>query len=124
MASAARGECTALWCTQRCRIRCMARRLSVTLEHEEERVVETFGSPSTPEHAALLEWAAKSGIDRIGSDASLVRALIRAGAEALRKRVLDIGYAALAIELGEVQHDEVREARRRYIDRSQRAGSE
>lgn len=101
----------------------MAKRLSITLEREEERVVQIFASPSTLEHAALLEWAGRRGIDtdRIGSDASLVRALIRAGAEALQERVLDVGYAALAIELTEHQHDEVREARRRYVDRSERS---
>jgi hypothetical protein len=103
----------------------MPRRLSVTLESEDEKVVAAFSAPSTLEHAILLDWARERGIDaeRIGSDASLLRMLIRAGADALYERALDKGYAGLAMSLSKVDEDERREARRRYTERTERAHS-
>jgi hypothetical protein len=104
---------------------CMPRRLSVTLGSEDERVVAAFSAPSSLEHALLLAWAREHGIDaeRIGSDASLIRILIHAGAEALSERILDLGYAELAATLSTIDHGEVREARRRYVERTERTHS-
>lgn len=95
----------------------MPRRISVTLERQDEEVVDAFASESSPEHAALAEWAELNGLDpvRLGSDASVVRALLRAGAEGLRERILDSGYAALADSLTREEREESREARSRYM---------
>ena len=103
----------------------MARRISVTLELEDEEVVGAFASASTPERAALIQWAELHGLDpaRFRSDASLVRALLRAGAEGLRERILDDGYAALAESLTQEEREESREARARYVERTERKSS-
>jgi len=98
----------------------MAKRLSVSLDSDDERMVRAFRSSASPERAALQEWAANHGLDAtlIGSEAAVIRALLRAGAEYLQQGSLDAGYVTLAAELTDEQHAEAREARRRHIGRS------
>jgi hypothetical protein len=100
----------------------MAKRLSISLEPDDERVLRAFAAPGTPERAALLEWVDRHDLDtpRAGSEAALVRVLLKAGAEAVQHHLLDIGYTSLAVELADVDHAEVLEARRRYADRTDR----
>jgi hypothetical protein len=99
----------------------MASRLSVTLEDQDEIIVRDFSRAGSPERLALEEWAADHGFggDGVRSDAALLRALLRAGAEALRARTLDTGYAALALSYSPGEAAETRAARRAYVDRTE-----
>ena len=85
---------TTMWCN----IWCMTKRMSLTLELADEAAVAAFSEKGTPEHQALLEWATEHGLNPavVRSDAALMRVLLRAGAETLRERALDEGYAELA----------------------------
>ncbi len=100
----------------------MARRLSVTLEPEDEALVARFASPGTPENDALRAWANSQGLraEQVSSDAALLRLLLRVGAESLQENILEVGYAALAELVTNEQHAETRAARRRYADRTDR----
>lgn len=62
------------------------------------------------------------GLDpsRVTSEASLLRVLLRVGSEGLRERVLDDGYAELANSIGDDDREESREARTRYVQRTER----
>lgn len=46
----------------------MAKRLSVSLDSDDERMVRAFRSSTSPERAALLEWAASRGFEQPASD--------------------------------------------------------
>lgn len=104
----------------------MTRRLSVTLEPEDQRLVTAFEDPATAEHAALAAWATDRGLDpeRFATEASIIRALLRAGAESLREQALGEGYAALAAELTAEEREETRSARDRYVRRTERRARE
>ncbi|HEX3588800.1 MAG TPA: hypothetical protein VHV74_04140 [Pseudonocardiaceae bacterium] len=74
-----------------------ARRVSVTLDGSDQRAIEAFADPSRPEHATLEAWASRHDLNlRDESDAAVLRALIRAGAEALQEKALEDGYDLLA----------------------------
>jgi len=76
----------------------------VTLEAPDQEAIEVFVDPSRPEHATLKAWASQHGLSmRDDSDAAVLRALVRAGAEALRDRALEEGYARLAATRGDDQ---------------------
>jgi hypothetical protein len=98
----------------------MTTRLSVTLEDQDETIVREFTDQGSPARAALLEWVEDHGMAStdVKSDAALLRILLRVGAEALRSRVLDVGYSALAVSYTAEDHDESRRARARYADRT------
>lgn len=100
----------------------MNKRMSVTLDAEDEQALAAFVDPGTIERAALAAWAVDRGIDpgRLGSDAAVIRALLRAGVHSLSERALDLGYAAIAIEANEEDGRETHEARRRYLARTER----
>jgi hypothetical protein len=104
----------------------MTKRMSVTLEGEDEQAVSLFAEPGTPEHTALTEWVISRGLNpaRLGSEASVVRALLRAGADRLREHALDEGYAALAAGTTKAERAETRVARRRYVTRTERHAAE
>lgn len=98
----------------------MSKRLSLTLEREDEIAVEPFTHAGTPERealAAVLATGPGSGktvtallaVEGL-SDAAILRALIRVGADTIRDRLLADGYAALAEEWAE--HDDERRALR------------
>jgi hypothetical protein len=73
------------------------RRISVTLDAPEQKAIEVFADPARPEHATLEAWANQHGLSvRDDSDAAVLRTLVRAGAEALREKALEQGYARLA----------------------------
>lgn len=74
-----------------------ARRVSVTLDGPDQRAIEAFADPARPEHATLEAWASQHDLNlRDDSDAAVLRALIRAGAEALQEKALEDGYDLLA----------------------------
>lgn len=100
---------------------CMAKRLSVTLDADDVRTVEAFADPSTREHESLVAWAASRGIDPDGltSEAALLRLLLRAGAESLRSKALDVAYADLAMTLADEASADSRAARARYVKRTE-----
>jgi hypothetical protein len=95
------------------------------LEDEEEAAVASFAAEGTPENDALVAWAAARGI-RVSSrsEAALLRLLVRAGAESLQERILDLGYSELAVTLQGEEHADSHEARRRYVSRREAAAAE
>ncbi|MCW2526437.1 MAG: hypothetical protein JWM76_1297 [Pseudonocardiales bacterium] len=101
----------------------MSKRLSVSLTREDEAIVEVFASPDSIEHDALTGWLRERGEDpgSAETEAGLLRLLVRAGAEALRARVLDASYPQLAVVLGSGDAGEGRAARDRYVDRTERS---
>ncbi|KZF09148.1 hypothetical protein A2J03_03115 [Rhodococcus sp. EPR-157] len=73
------------------------KRLPVTLDSEDQAEVAVFSDPNRLESAILREWAQQNHITvRDNSESGIVRALLRAGAESLREKALETGYAALA----------------------------
>ena len=100
----------------------MAKRLSLSLEVSDEAAVAAFSAEGSPEHRALLVWATDHGLEAavVRSDASRMRVLLRAGAEALRERALDEGYAQLATAQARdgVDAGERRQLRERYARRT------
>lgn len=104
----------------------MASRLSVTLTSVEDAVVQAFADPDTADRAALRAWAEDHGVD-LGdraSEAAIVRALLQAGAQALRLQALDDGYAQLASDMNTEEAAERHVARDRYVDRTDRHAPE
>jgi hypothetical protein len=100
----------------------MAKRLSLSLDVADEAAVAAFSDEGTLEHRALIEWAADHGLEpaMVRSDAALMRALLRAGAETLRERALDEGYAEMARDLAgdAAAMGERRQLRERYASRT------
>jgi hypothetical protein len=105
---------------------CMTKRLSLSLENEDEAMLAHFAVEDSPERRVLISWAALRGMspDEIRSEAALLRVLLRVGAERLQEQVLDAGYAQLASELDTTAEAEIDEARRRYVHRSGAMSSE
>jgi hypothetical protein len=104
---------------------CMtSRRISVTLDGPDQQALEIFTDPSRPEHATLEAWASQHGLNvRDASEAAILRTLVRAGAAALREKALEEGYAKLAAQSLEDQHERralrdraVRKARARFAE--------
>lgn len=75
------------------------KRITVTLEGAEQDALSAFADPERTEHAALAAWAQERGLPLKGSEAAIVRALVRAGVEALQEKALELGYTRLAAEL-------------------------
>jgi hypothetical protein len=103
-------------------MRCMAKRLSVTLEPPDVRALDSLSDPASPERRALADWARGRGMElpESAAEAALLRMLVRVGADHLRTSVLDLGYARLAVELVAGTADDSRRARDRYVDRTER----
>ena len=99
----------------------MPKRLSVTLDADDVRTVETFADSSTREHAALVDWARARGVDAADatSEAAMLRLLLRAGAESLRGNALDVAYVNLAVILDDEDAGDSRAARDRYVQRTE-----
>lgn len=101
----------------------MAKRTTVTFDEHDQGAIASVSNPERAEWAALVEAAAEKGITLKpgASEASIIRALVHAGADALRERALERGYAKLA-QLWPDVHDaaETRERRRRYAHRVDR----
>ena len=100
----------------------MSKRLSLSLEPADEAALAAFSDRDTLEHRALLEWAKAHDLDLapVRSDASLMRVLLRAGAETLRERALDVGYAQMARDQTRdmTEVSEGRRLRQRYVLRT------
>lgn len=86
----------------------MTKRLSLTLERDDEIAVEPFTHEGTPERATLTLLVDATVLP---SDAAVLRALIRLGAESVRERLLDEGYAALAAAMTDEDRAEQRAIR-------------
>jgi hypothetical protein len=104
----------------------MTKRLSLTLENEDEATLARFAVEDSPERRILISWTALRGMspEEIRSEAALLRVLLRVGAERLQEEALDAGYAQLASELDATEQAEIDEARRRYVHRSEATSSE
>ncbi len=101
----------------------MTRRTTVTFDDHDQGVIASVSNPDRAEWAVLVEAAAEKGISLKpgASEAAIIRALVHAGADALRERALERGYAQLADLWPEVHDDaESRERRRRYAHRIDR----
>jgi hypothetical protein len=101
----------------------MSKRTTVTLTDRDEQTVRTFADAGRPEGALLIEAARDLGI-QLGpgaSEATVIRALIAAGASALREQALERGYEELADIYDELHDaDEAAARRRRYAERVDR----
>lgn len=98
----------------------MAKRLSVILGDVDEQLVEAFMEAGTAQHAVLQSWVRRHGGRGVNSEAAAIRALMQAGAAALRDEVLDAGYAELADLYTEDEAGaERRAARNRYVERTE-----
>ena len=100
----------------------MSKRMSLILPDPDEALVEPFTRPGTDEHTALKQWAANHGMTSIGTEAAALRALLRAGIDAVSETALDIAYAQLAVTYNDDHaDDERRTALRRYAERAEHA---
>jgi len=100
----------------------MGKRVSLILKDADEAEIAPYLREGSASFEALRVFARKRGDGDIRSEAAALRALLQAGAEALREAVLDVGYAELAAELNtpefKAAEPEFREARRRYARRT------
>jgi hypothetical protein len=101
----------------------MAKRTTLTLDDIDEALLMEFERPESVERAALIEVAAAHGWNvseyRL-SEGALIRTLLRIGAETLRERALEIGYAQLEASLTEEERAETRARRERRAKRPDR----
>lgn len=105
----------------------MTKRTTVTLDERDERTLSTFTDPDRAEWKALVRIAAELGITlRPGSsEATVIRVLLQAGAQAVQEQALERGYAQLAEIWDEVHDaDEAKARHRRYADRVDRVTPE
>ncbi|MCV7145610.1 hypothetical protein AWC22_25110 [Mycobacterium riyadhense] len=94
--------------------------MSLILKDTDEAVVAPYLTEGSASFEVLRQWARQRGEGDIKSEAGALRALLQAGAEALRERVLDAGYAQLAAEFNsEPARAERQAARDRYAHRTE-----
>lgn len=106
-------------CTKRIFKR-MGKRVSLILKDSDEAVIAPFLDEGSTSFEVLRQWASQQGAEDITSEAGALRALLQAGAQALRDRVLDAGYADFAVEFNSGSADKQRRAARdRYVRRSE-----
>ena len=97
----------------------MNKRVSLILGDLDMASISPFVQSGTDQFDALQRWAARHGESALKSEASALRALLRAGVEALRDDILEQGYAELASIYGsDVERAERRVARDRYAART------
>ncbi len=100
------------------------KRLPVTLDSDDQAEVAVFSDPNRLESVILREWAHQNHIVvRDNSESGIVRALLRAGAESLREKALEAGYAELAKDQTEGLGEQ-RARRNRYIEQVDRTYGE
>lgn len=98
----------------------MAKRVSLILKDADEAVIAPFLDKGSTSFEVLRQWASERDESNVKLEASVLRALLRAGAESLQEAVLDAGYAALAEEFNRPDADaERRAARDRYVQRAE-----
>ncbi|MCG7610744.1 MULTISPECIES: hypothetical protein [Mycobacterium] len=96
----------------------MGKRVSLILKDTDEAVIEPYLTEGSTSFEVLRQWASQRGESDVKSEAGALRALLKAGAEAMREHVLDAGYAQFAEEFnGDAA--ERRAARARYVRRSE-----
>jgi hypothetical protein len=101
----------------------MTKRTAVTFDDLDQGAIASVSNPDRAEWAVLVEAAAEKGITLKpgASEAAIIRALAHAGADALRERVRERGYAELAGLWPDVHAAaETRKRRRRYAHRVDR----
>ncbi len=100
----------------------MTKRLSLILGDGDQQLLEPFTHAGSAQHQALLRWAEAHGTGPVNSEAAAIRALLQAGAEALRDDALDEGYIELAqVYNGAEERDDRRSARALYVARTETA---
>ena len=99
----------------------MSKRVSLILGDSDEAAIGPYLDQGSPAFEVLRLWASEHDVaDDIKSEAAALRALLQAGAEALKEHVLDVGYAQLATEFNtEPSNVERRAARDRYVRRTE-----
>lgn len=102
----------------------MSKRVSLILGPSDEATIGPYLDQQSPAFEVLRHWANEHDVaDDIKSEAAALRALLQAGAEALKEHVLDVGYAQLATEFNtEPSSAERRSARDRYARRTEGRG--
>ncbi|TMS50731.1 hypothetical protein E0T84_22815 [Mycobacterium sp. DBP42] len=94
--------------------------MSLILKDADEAAIAPYLDEESAAFKVLRQWASQRGETDIKSEAGALRALLQAGAEALREHVLDTGYAQLAAEFNtEPAHGERKAARARYARRTE-----
>jgi len=97
------------------------KRLPVTLDSDDQAELALFADPERREAGILREWAQQQHITiRDNSESGIARALLRAGAESLREKALEAGYAELAKDQAEGLSEQ-RTRRNRYAERVDQA---
>ena len=99
------------------------KRLPVTLDSDDQAEIAVFADPDRLEAGILREWAQQHITIRDNSESGIARALLRVGAEALREKALEVGYAELAKDQAE-SLTEQRARRRSYVERVDQAYGE
>lgn len=113
-------RCACCYTANGCMLCGMTKRLSLILGEGDQLTLEPFIRPGTGQHQVLQRWATEHGVGSVNSEAAAIRALLQAGADALRDDVLDAGYAELAqVYEGTEGRDERRAARDRYVARTE-----
>ncbi|OZF42063.1 hypothetical protein [Rhodococcus sp. 14-2470-1a] len=93
-----------------------SKRLPISLDGDDLAAIAVFSDPDRVESRVLHEWTTQHRITvRGNSEAGIVRALLRAGAESLREKALDAAYAELAKDQSDGT-DQQRARRKRYAD--------
>lgn len=96
----------------------MSKRVSLILRDTDEAVIAPFLAEDSAASEALRAWASDRDLGDVRSEASGLRALLRAGAEAIQERAVEAGYALLAEEFNSPENSAVRRtARDRYVAR-------
>lgn len=81
------------------RILIMSKRVSLILSDSDEAQIGPYLDKVSPAVEVLSRWANEHDASGdIKSEAAALRALLQAGAEALKEHVLDVDYAQLATE--------------------------
>ncbi|WP_061002884.1 hypothetical protein [Mycolicibacterium mucogenicum] len=98
----------------------MSKRVSLILKDADEAAIAPYLDEQSVSFAVLRQWASQHGESEVKSEAGALRVLLQAGAEALRERVLDAGYADLADEFNSPSASaERKSARDRYVRRTE-----
>lgn len=96
----------------------MSKRVSLILRDADEAAISPFLTEGSPAAEALRRWAGAHGVGEVRSEASILRALLQAGAAALHEEAVDAGYVHLAEEFNSPENNAARRAiRDRYITR-------
>jgi hypothetical protein len=93
------------------------KRLPVTLEQTDEREIESFLDAGRPESEMLRAWAHAHEMTVLDSQSGVLRILARVGAESLRERAIEAGYAKLATQASNEEDTDRRQRRDRNRER-------